>query len=280
MDSVVEEKLYPDLPPTMVRGKEEKFKEADTNPFWCFLGKFIFLRLLKHRFCAFRYRGYEDYLNAGGNTVPTIIFSVHSNWWDGLVLYHIANFIMNREVRIMVEELNRFPILRHAGAFSVNKKSAQSSMKALQYAIKQACNTKNVLALFPQGIIRPPHYRPIVFQTGLAYMAQGIVKKFGKVNLVPIALDYKFLRDNRPEILVTLSKPITLTDGTSDRKELTHFLEQELEKVCEEQEARISKGEVDNYKILFRQVKWYRYYEQWIKRVDKKDLLKFKNNHK
>ena len=263
----VEEKLYPDTPPTKVRGKEEKFAKADTNPFWIGLARFIFLRLLKHRFCAFRYKGFEDYLAAGGNQVPTIIFSVHSNWWDGLVLFHIANFIMKREIRIMVEELNRMPILRHAGAFSVNKKSAQSSMKALQYGIKEACNTSNVLALFPQGIIRPPHFRPIVFQTGLAYMAQGIIKEFGKVNVIPVAVDYKFLRDNRPEVLVTLAKPITLTDAKADRKELTHFLENELEKICEEQEKHISQGEIDEYKILFKDIKWYRYIEQRLKRV-------------
>ena len=262
-----DEKLYPDLPPTMVRGKEEKFAKAETGKFWIFLSRFIFLRLVKHRFCTFRYTGFEDYLEAGGGDVPTIIFSVHSNWWDGLVLFHIANFIMKREVRIMVEELNRMPILRHAGAFSVNKKSAQSSMRALQYGINEACKTSNVLALFPQGIIRPPHFRPIVFQTGLAYMAQGIVKKCGKVNLIPVAVDYKFLRDNRPEILVTLAKPITLTDSTTDRKELTHYLENALEKVCEEQEEKISKGEVDYYKILFKQVKWYRHLEARLKRV-------------
>ena len=35
-----------------------------------------------------------------------------------------------------------------------------------------------MLFIFPQGIIRPPHYRPIEFQTGLAYIAQKGAKKF------------------------------------------------------------------------------------------------------
>ena len=38
------------------------------------------------------------------------------------------------------------------------------------------------LCIFPQGIIRPPQYRPIEFQTGLTYIAENAVKKYGKVN--------------------------------------------------------------------------------------------------
>ena len=267
----VEEKLYPDLPPTMVRGKEEKFKEAQTSKFWLWVADLFFCNMLKHRFCTFRFSGLENYEIANGAQTPTIIFSQHCNWWDGIVMYHVANKILFREVRLMVEELNRFPLLRHAGAFSVNKKSAQSSMQAIKYAIDEAGKLSNVLALFPQGIIRPPHFRPIEFQTGLAYMAQGIVKKYGKVNLIPVAIDYTFLRDNRPEIVLSLGKVITLTESKQDRKELTHYLERALEETCREQEDKISHGDLSGFKFLFKQqLKWYRQIEQRLKRVEAK----------
>jgi len=268
----VEEKLYPDIPPTMERGKEEAFKPAKTSPFWLHVADFFFCGMLKNRFCTFRYSGIEHYEKADGANTPTIIFSQHCNWWDGIVMYHIANKIFFREIRLMVEELNRFPLLRRGGAFSVNKKSPQASMKAIKYAVDEAGKLSNVLALFPQGIIRPPHYRPIEFQTGLAYMAQSVVKKFGKVNLIPVAIDYTFLRDNRPEVIVSLGEVITLTEAKQDRKELTHMLERALEKTCTEQETRISHGDVHEYKILFKQhLKWYRQIEQRLKRIDKKD---------
>ncbi len=267
----VEEKLYPDLPPTMVRGREEKFKAADTSPFWLWVADLFFCNMLRNRFCTFRYCGTESYDRTNCAETPTIIFSQHCNWWDGIVMYHITNKIFGREVRIMVEELNRFPILRHAGAFSVNKKSAQSSMKAIKYAVDECGKLSNILALFPQGIIRPPHFRPLEFQTGLAYMAQGVVKKFGKVNLIPVAVDYTFLRDNRPEVIVSLGEVITLTDAKQDRKELTHQLEHALEVTCQQQSERISQGNVDGYKFLFkRHLKWYRQIEQRLKRVEKK----------
>lgn len=78
---------------------------------------------------------------------------------------------------MMIEEMNRFPILARAGAFPVNKKSPQASMRALQYSVDELCDNKKSLWIFPQGIIRPPMYRPIEFQTGLAYIAKNVAKK-------------------------------------------------------------------------------------------------------
>ena len=173
----------------------------------------------------------------------------------------------------MVEELNRFPLLRRGGAYSVNKKSAQSAMKALQYSVELLSDLRNVLCIFPQGIIRPPHFRPFKFQTGLTYIAQNAVKRYGKVNLIPLSIDYCFLRDNRPEVIVDFGKRIELTDANIDRKHYTEFLEAKLTETCDEQFKNISQGQIDDYKILFKQhLKWYRRIEQRLKSIDLPDV--------
>jgi len=264
----VEEKLYSDIPPTKLRNKEEKFKPAGTSKFWLTIASLFFFNMLQNRFFAFRYKGEENFIERD-EKYPTIMFAPHCNWWDGIVLYNIAHRICQKEIRLMVEELNRFPLLRRGGAFSVNKKSPQTAMQALKYSIDVMGDLKNLLFIFPQGIIRPPHYRPIEFQTGLAYIAQNAVKKYGKVNLIPIAIEYAFLRDNRPEVLVELGKRIELTDLKEDRKELTRFLEGSLQDVCDNQVAEITQGEISEYKILFKQhLKWYRRIEQRLKKID------------
>ena len=157
---VTKEKLYSDVPPTKLRNKEEKFKPAKTSPFWIAVANFFFFNMLQNRFYAFRYTGVENYKNRD-DKYPTILFAPHANWWDGIVLYNIVIRICQKEIRLMVEELNRFPLLRRGGAYSVNKKSAQSAMKALKYSVDLLSDLKNILCIFPQGIIRPPHYRPI-----------------------------------------------------------------------------------------------------------------------
>ena len=263
---VVKEQLYSDIPPTKLRNKEEKFKPAKTSKFWLWVASMFFFNMLQNRFYAFRYKGVENY----DPSVPTILFAPHSNWWDGIVLYNITHRIFRKEIRLMVEELNRFPLLRRGGAYSVNKKSAQSAMKALQYSVDVIGDKRNMLCIFPQGIIRPPHYRPIEFQTGLAYIAQNAVKKYGKINLIPCAIDYCFFRDNRPEVIVDFGKRIELSkDIKIDRKDLTSMLEHALTKACDDQANNISQGNVGDYNILFKQhLKWYRRIEQRLKSID------------
>ena len=269
---VVEEQLYSDIPPTKLRNKEEKFKPAKTSKFWLWVASMFFFNMLQNRFFAFRYRGEETYFEAEKD-VPTILCAPHCNWWDGIVLYNTTHRIFHKEIRLMVEELNRFPLLRRGGAYSVNKKSPQSAMKALKYSVDVVGDLRNMLCIFPQGIIRPPHFRPIEFQTGLAYIAENALKKYGKVNLIPMAVDYAFFRDNRPEVIVEFGKRIELRQGNEfdnmSRKELTHYLEKALTETCDSQFKEISQGDITKYKILFKQhLKWYRRIEQRLKSID------------
>ena len=269
---VVEEQKYSDFPPTKRRNKEEKFKPAKTSKFWLWVASMFFFNMLQNRFFAFRYRGEETYFEAEKD-VPTILFAPHCNWWDGIVLYNTTHRIFHKEIRLMVEELNRFPLLRRGGAYSVNKKSPQSAMKALKYSVDVVGDLRNMLCIFPQGIIRPPHFRPIEFQTGLAYIAENALKKYGKVNLIPMAVDYAFFRDNRPEVIVEFGKRIELRQGNEfdnmSRKELTHYLEKALTETCDSQFKEISQGDITKYKILFKQhLKWYRRIEQRLKSID------------
>lgn len=267
-----EEKLYSDIPPTKLRNKEEKFKPAKTSKFWLTIASLFFFNMLQNRFYAFRYKNAESYYDRD-KSIPTIIFAPHCNWWDGIVLYNTTHRICHKEIRLMVEELNRFPLLRRGGAYSVNKKSAQTAMKALQYSVDVLGDLRNILCIFPQGIIRPPHYRPYKFQTGLTYIAQNAVKRYGKVNLIPLSIEYCFLRDNRPEVLVDFGECIVMDNANIDRKEFTKFLEDKLMETSDKQFAAISQGNIDDYKILFKQhLKWYRRIEQRLKRIDLPDV--------
>ena len=171
----------------------------------------------------------------------------------------------------MVEELNRFPILRRAGAFNVNKKSPQASMEALKFSVEALGDTNNILYIFPQGIIKPPNFRPIELQTGLAYIADKAAKKYGKVALLPVAVNYMFLRDNRPEVLVEFGDLIEYSANEIDRKSCTKFLGDTLERLCDKQMYEISQAKFDGYDTLFQQrLKWYRRIEQRLKKIEVK----------
>lgn len=262
------EELYCDIPPTKLRNQDEEFKPAKTTPFWLWVANQFFYGMLENRFFALRYKGNENFEKMD-KSIPTIAFAPHTNWWDGIVGYNIARRIFGKEIRLMVEELNRFPILRKGGAFSVNKKSPQASMKALQYAIEVIEDLGNVLYIFPQGIIKPPNFRPIEFQTGLAYIAQKAAQKYGKVNLIPIGVNYFFLRADKPEVMVEIGEVITLESSKKDRKELSEEFAKVLENLCDKQNSDIALGNLKGYKTLFQQkLKWYRKIEQRLKKIE------------
>lgn len=264
------ENLYSEVPPTKLRNIDEKFCPAKTSPFWLWVADRFFYGMIEDRFHAFRFKGAENYYKKSPDT-PIIMFAPHSNWWDGIVGYNICNRIFKKEIRLMVEELNRFPLLRRGGAFNVNKKSPQASMQALKYSVEILGDPKNILYIFPQGIIKPPNFRPIEFQSGLAYIADKAAKKYGKVVLMPIAVNYMFLRDNRPEVLVEMGELIELECGKVDRKEFTHYLGNTLESLCDRQFYDISHANFAGYDTLFEQrLKWYRRIEQRLKRIDVK----------
>ena len=260
------EELYSAVPPTKLRNIDEKFRPAATTPFWLWVADRFFYGMLENRFYAFRYRYSENFYKKAPET-PIILFAPHSNWWDGIVGYNICNRIFKKEIRLMVEELNRFPLLRRGGAFNVNKKSAQASMQAIKYSVEAVGDTNNILYLFPQGIIKPPNYRPIEFQTGLTYIAEKAAKKYGKVALLPVAVNYFFLRDNRPEVFVDFGDLIELNNDKPDRKEYSEFLSKTLEQLCDKQFDDISHARFEGYKTLFqKKLKWYRRIEQKLKR--------------
>ena len=264
------ESLYSNVSPTKLRNRKEKFRRAHNYPFWVWFADKVFYRMLSHRFYALRIKDLKLYENRN-KEYPNVFFTNHMNWWDGIAGYNIIRkgFKINR-VRMMIEEMNRFPLFSLAGAFPINKASAQEAMKSLKYIVDDLKDPDMGLWIFPQGIVRPPNYRPIEFQTGLAYICQNIAKKHGGVNVIPVGVNYTFLREDRPECLVVVGEPIILTkeNANFDRHTWTKELQENFEVLCDEQLKSISQGDVTGYEYIFRQVlPWNRKIEKKLKHI-------------
>ena len=77
-----------------------------------------------------------------------------------------------------------------------------------------------------------------------------------------------FLREDKPEIIVDIGEPITLTQTNGDRHELTQVIEENFTQLCDNQLATIQSGLVDDYEYVFKQrLPWYKKFEKWLKRV-------------
>jgi len=263
--------LYPDTPPTILRNREEKFRTAKNAWFWHTLADFVFPRMLKFRFIAALIKGDENFQKLDSR-FATIFYVPHTNWWDGIVNYTLCrHFQKGFKFRLMIEEMNRFPLFQYIGCFPINKRNAQTAMKSLQYAATMFGDPKVSYWLFPQGIIRPPGFRPIEFQSGLAYLVQHAAKNYGGVNIVAMSTKYCFLREDKPEVIIKLHEPVTITDGDFDRKEFTKKIEAEFEDLCDNHEREISSGNFEGYNYVFkRKLSWWKVIEKKLKNVGMK----------
>lgn len=269
---MLDNKLYSDIPPTKLRNIKEVFTEASNDPFWVWMCDQYMFRMVENNFHALRIKNKNNFEKRNKN-YANIIYAPHSNWWDGQVGYNLCRRVFGIKIRMMIEELNRFPILSKAGAFSINKQSAQESMKALKYAVEMLEDSEIGLWIFPQGIVRPPNYRPIEFQTGMTYIAQNCVKKYGGINLIPIALNYAFLRESRPEVFVEVGEPIVLKDTAISRKNLTEQLEHNFTQLCDQQMIDIYSGNLSEYEVSFQaKFPWWKRLEHRLKRIDKPQI--------
>ena len=266
--------LYCDTPPTILRNREEKFRTAKDNPFWMLIADYVFKKMVEKRFHSLMYKGYEN-LEKRDKTKATLFYTNHNNWWDGIIGFTVARRIMHGRLRLMIEEMNRFPLFQYIGCFPINKKSAQDAMKSLKYAATTLDSPDINFWLFPQGIIRPPHYRPEVFQSGLAYLVQNATKQFGGINLCPVSVNYTFLRQDKPEIVMEFGEVRTFYEFKEDRKEFCHKLEREFEQLCDNQQLNISRGNFEGYYYLFKQkLSWWRDIERRLKNIGMKDSNK------
>ncbi len=263
--------LYCNTPPTILRNREEKFRTAKDNPFWLFVADYVFQKMVKARFHSFMYKGFENLENRDKNHAM-LFYTNHNNWWDGIIGFHVARFIMKGRLRLMIEEMNRFPLFQYIGCFPVNKKTAQDAIKSLKYAATTLDKPDINFWLFPAGIIRPPHYRPEVFQTGLAYLTEKAAKNFGGINLCPVSVNYTFLRQDKPEVVLEFGKVETYKEFNYKRKDFCHKLEREFEQQYDNQQAQISKGDFEGYRYLYKQkLSWWRDIERRLKNIGMKD---------
>jgi len=134
----------------------------------------------------------------------TLFLANHSCWWD-LFLVHFLNESIPVDGYGMMEHFNmvRFGFFRRIGAFSVDRTDPASVRASLEYAAGLLRAPRSGVWVFPQGKIQGNESRPITFQPGI----RALIRRTGRVRVVPVAFRYDFWQDERPEALVRFGTP-------------------------------------------------------------------------
>ena len=155
----------------------------------------------------FRTRG--EYTGGVHDRLPVILFANHSSWWDGYVVALVER-LLGVDGYLMVEEkqLRRYFFFTWAGCFSVDRQNSRSALQSLKYAatlLKE--RPGRMVCLFPQGEIFPNDQRPLVFYTGVAYLA----RLMNPVLFYPLAIRIEYLAEQRPALFASVGESILVS---------------------------------------------------------------------
>ncbi len=138
---------------------------------------------------------------------PTVIFLNHSAWWDPLVCLLLArHFFSDRDSFAPIDSdmLERYRFFQRLGFFGVEQRSLFGATTFLRISRAILASSQNVLWITPQGRFMDMRERPLNFQRGLAKLARWLPG----VAFLPLAVEYSFWTEARPEILISFGPPV------------------------------------------------------------------------
>jgi len=165
----------------------------------------IFRRALVRDFHAMRLsRGVP---RPDARTPRLVIYSNHPSWWDAVAFVLLADRIFPGRAGyapIHADMLRRYGFMARIGAFGIAPGDRAGSAAFLAAARRILTAPDGLLLVTAQGRFADARERPLELQPGLAHVA----KLQPDATFVPLALDYVFWDERKPELLVRFGPPV------------------------------------------------------------------------
>jgi len=158
--------------------------------------------------------------------VPLIIYSNHPSWWDPALYILLCNRLFPGRAGygpMDAAALGKYGVLERMGVFAVEQDTPRGAARFLNVCQRVLATPKNILWITAEGEFTDPRLRPIKLRPGLAHLARsnpGVV-------ILPLAIEYTFWNESRPEALAHFGEPIP-TGRTRTTAEWTAYLEAAL----------------------------------------------------
>ncbi len=203
-------------------------------------------RLLMKNFNGIHIRGEENFLKRDAN-IPTIIYANHSNWWDAIIPFYLSYDVFKVDAYAMMEykQLRKYKFFRRIGVFSVDRESRTGAYRSFKYAQEILKEPKHVLWIYPQGVLLHNDTRPLMFEHGLA----RLIKEVKRVNTIPMAFSYEYVKEQRPEVFITVFPHQEYSDA-EEVNSLNTRLESILTEGLDSQKRKIISRNFTGYRTL------------------------------
>lgn len=192
----------------------------------------VFARALRRDFHAVRLARAGPPPAAG--TPHLLVYCNHPSWWDAaLVPVLIARLFPGRAgfAPIDAAMIARYGFMARIGAFGVAQNAPRGAATFLKAAARVLADPGNLLFVTAQGRFSDARDRPVRLAPGLAHL----VERVPHATLVPLAMEYTFWDERKPEALLRFGTPFAAAElAGRPRDERATLLAARLQTVMED----------------------------------------------
>ncbi|MDT0684435.1 lysophospholipid acyltransferase family protein [Roseicyclus sp. F158] len=167
---------------------------------------------------------------------PVMVFTNHPSWWDPAVFIAVHGLFFPGRLAfgpIDAAMLEKYRFMGRIGLFGVDQESARGAAAFLRRGSAILGAPDRVMWITAQGRFADPRTRPLGLRPGAAHLMARVP---GLVAL-PLALEYPFWTEKRPEALLAFGDPVEAEPG-EDASLLAPKLETALTRTADDLAAR------------------------------------------
>jgi 1-acyl-sn-glycerol-3-phosphate acyltransferase len=146
---------------------------------------------------------------------PLIVYTNHPSWWDPIHFLLLAGETLpGRRMfgPFDAEALEKYKMFQRMGGFGVERATRRGAADFLRSSRAILAEPGTTLWITAQGEFADPRTRPIVLQPGLAHLVRDLERGW----VVPLAVEYPFWNERRPEALSCFGRPIRAGETHDD----------------------------------------------------------------
>jgi 1-acyl-sn-glycerol-3-phosphate acyltransferase len=182
---------------------------------WLYRGfrKYV-LRYLRKHFHAVRLsKGSAALPNDG---LPVLVVLNHPSWWDPMVGIPLSDLFTDftHFAAIDASMLRKYRVFARLGFFGIDMKSLSGARTFLRTGSAILSHDHHAVWVTAQGQFADVRKRPLGLKPGVGHLAARLKKGW----IVPIAIEYAFWNERRPEALARIGEPISLAGRSSDER--------------------------------------------------------------
>jgi 1-acyl-sn-glycerol-3-phosphate acyltransferase len=185
-----------------------------------------------------------------GVSRPLVIYLNHASWWDPLVCLYLSRKAFPDRTSfapIDAASLKRYRFFKHIGMYAIEQQSVRGAIQFLRTTVAILSAGRHVVWLTPQGAFCDVRERPLRIRRGLGTLAV----RTEEVEFLPLAIEYTFWTEPRPEILVAFGEAIIPSrEETRSAEEWTELFAGALEATQDELAGRSCRRDPSDWLVL------------------------------